>query len=140
MNSLNTELIPGRRSFLFNVLKTSGLICCINHSLFAQDNQSKDPEESEKEADKFKQDSKMTWEEVFQMSYSNQFIPFIKYLGNQIGKEDLINYMKQWIEGMIRNAPKRPDRGFSELVKAMTAATIDSIWKHSNHSLHMPPP
>lgn len=122
MNSRNIELIPGRRGFLFNVLKTSSLICCINHSLFAQDNQSNDFEEPKKDVDKFKHDSKMTWEEVFQMSYSNQFIPFIKYLANQIGKEDLINYMKQWIEGIVRNAPIRPDRGFSELVKAMTAA------------------
>ena len=120
MNNNIISSIQDRRCFLFNLVRTGGFVCFMNHGLLAQDNQSA-PKGSQTETHKFKNDSKMTWEEVFQMTYSSQFVPFITYLGQKIGKEELISHMKTWIEDRFKNVPKREDRDFSELVKRLTA-------------------
>ena len=104
-----SNLASSRREFLLNILPAGTLFGLACGNLSARTAGQEEQRAAEKK-DKFLADSGMSFQEVFQFAYGN-FAGLMNYLGNEIGKDELIEMIK-------RNS----DEGWKEVIQMQSKA------------------
>jgi hypothetical protein len=102
-----SNLASSRREFLLGILPAGTLLCFGCGDLLAMP----DKQEAQKPAEekhKFLEDSEMSFQEVFNYAYGG-FAGLMKYLGNEIGRDKLIE--------MIKN---NSDEGFKQVAQMLS--------------------
>ncbi len=126
------SIASNRRQFLCKMMSmgTIGLLGCRN--LFAYSN----PQDKSKailEKHKFNEDSEMSFSGVYNFAYQDLFIPFMKNLSNEIGKENFINLLKDTSSKIASQNGKNwgknvPQNNFSNFNS--WAKDPDRFWDH----------
>ena len=86
----NNKSIPSRRNFLFKAASACTLSCFAIPNLLGSDNEIIPQDEKHK----FQADSDMTMQQVFNFAYRQNYIPAMKNLMKQIGKEKFLEMLK----------------------------------------------
>ena len=124
-----SNFVSSRRQFFKNALPAGTLLCLGCSNLFAL-TMSEDKKKASAEKHKFLQDSGMTVEEVFQLVYRDNFVPYMQAIAKDIGSEKLIPILKktssarmrQQVAGMVQNMPKRDFAAFKDFIKSLLNA------------------
>jgi hypothetical protein len=121
-----------RRGFLTNALPAGTMLCLGCPALsalgIAQANaQAPSPKH------KFAEDSKMSFEEVFNVAYKDGSIPLLKALANDVGKEKFIEMLKKATAQVVDEATKKqaeklPKRDLAAFLAEVKADSY--FWKH----------
>ena len=92
----NSKTPPqARREFLSKFMATGMISCFGINSLLAQSNQEDNFPPQKDEKHKFLCDSEMSYQAVFNFAYKSNFIPFMKNLSEEIGKEEFIELLRK---------------------------------------------
>jgi hypothetical protein len=115
------------RRKLLAMLPTGAAACagCAAAPLFAQQTPASREHSPTEKAD-------MTWEQIFRFTYQRNYIPTLKALQAQIGKDKLVAALQQGlseaaIAGMAKNPAK--DRDFATWVKGLRA--VPPLYQHA---------
>ncbi len=126
--------LTSRRQFLKNVLPASTLFCLGCSSLLAIPGQEEKKETAEKKH-KFLEDSGMSFKDVYDFGFTNNFIPIMKNLEAQIGKNKFIELLKnasmesarQNAQNLVKSLPKNDFTAFKSIFKNLL---VDRFWQH----------
>jgi hypothetical protein len=132
MDMKDASCTSTRRRFLTNALPAGTLLCLGCPALSAlgivQANaQAPSPKH------KFTEDSKMSFEEVYKFAYTNGFIPLLKTLANDIGKEKFIEMLKKAtsdaaVRGVKEETKNLPKKDLAAFLAGFKADPY--FWKH----------
>ncbi len=132
-NSDTPTIDPGRRNFLKNILPAS-FLCLGCKNLFAQA-QSKEtqPPVSEPGKDKFLEDSGMSYLEVFAIAFQYYYIPVMKQLAEQLGKEKFLEMLKKASSDATAESTKKMAQAFPSVDLTMMAMVYktNSLFQHA---------
>lgn len=101
MNQKSSYLDQSRREFFSEILPAGSLFCLGCGSLLACARREEKPAVSEEDTavstakHKFLQDSGMSFQQVFDFTFKEFYIPIIKSLANEIGKDEFIETLKR---------------------------------------------
>jgi hypothetical protein len=77
---------------------------------------------------KFLSDSEMSYEEVFKFTYDRTFIPFLIWLGAEIGEDKMLAHIKKWIENTNKIKKSQLNYGMKKFVEVMKKP--DTFYDH----------
>jgi hypothetical protein len=141
--SLYNQTSQSRRKFFTRLATMSGCLCYGCRLAFAKSNKGQTYNSPEAKH-KFFSDSGMSYEEVFKFSYNQMFIPFMKWLGTEIGEDRLLEFIRKWTDDF--NANRGPQlnynmRKFIEIMKRPDTfydhVTTVKIIEESEHAFAM---
>lgn len=89
----DSKLKHDRRQFIFKTFSSCAFCCLATSSVFASSKKTSLTESDEEH--KFLLDSEMTLQEVYNFAYKQWYIPAMKNLMEQIGKEKFIELLKK---------------------------------------------
>ncbi len=109
----SSNLVSTRRQFLSNILPGGILICFGGRSLLAT-TQSEEKLKEVLAKHKFLEDSEMTFTDVFRFAFQNYYIPCMKSLADEIGRDKFIEMLKRVTSERVEKSVKKSKENLPE--------------------------
>ena len=105
-----SDLASSRREFLLNILPAGTLFCLGCGSMSAW-TVSQEAQKAVEKKHKFLEDSGMSFQEVFEFAYKG-FARLMKSFGDEIGKDNLVQMIKKFIDNEIKKEALKEGKDF----------------------------
>jgi len=119
-----------RRNFFTKILPVSALVSIGCKSLLAM-NVSESPGVASQNPHKFRNDSGFTYEQVFNFAFGNWYIPYMKGMQAELGKEKFLELLKRVGNEFYRNSEKP---GFGRIKNKNVRSLIENFWEPTKNS------